>query len=300
MAIGYGAGKLKILDGAALRGLSKLLVEVCLPSLILMSLQKPFSASLLSGALQALLVATLFYLAVMLMSILCVRLFRYPEKKASALAFALSFSNCGFIGFPVVASILGQDALFLTAISNIPFNVFAFTVGILIMNGLGQRPLAAGREGAKARIPVRNILNANVVAAIAGFGLFLLSITLPPVIAQPLTLVGNVTTPLAMIVTGAMLARIPIRSVLGDWRLYAASVLRLAVWPLLTAVVLRLCGVRGELYFITVIIAGMPSASNTSLVAEVYGGDADMASSIVFLTTLFSVVSIPLMTVLLR
>jgi predicted permease len=203
----------------------------------------------------------------------------------------------------VVSSILGSDALFLTSIHNIPFNVLAFTVGILIMGGIGA-PETGGAtrlEGsaAPARIQVKNLFNMNVIAAIVGFALFVASVTLPRIVALPLEMVASLTTPLAMIVTGAMLARTPIRSVVGDWKLYAVTLLRLAVWPLLAALVLRLAGIGGDLAYITIIIAGIPSASNTSLIAEVYGGDTDTASSIVFMTTLFSVISIPVMAAIL-
>jgi predicted permease len=293
MAVGYALGKLKVIESTAIRGMSSLIIKAALPALILMSLQKPFSKELLGASLQTMLVAGLYYAGVILLSYLAVALLRVPREKAGAFVFALSFSNCGFIGFPVVTSILGDDALFLTSISNIPFNLLAFSAGILIMASGGKKQL--NDVSGRTRVTFKNLINMNVIAAIVGFILFVSSITLPKFISLPLGMLGSVTTPLAMIVTGAMLARTSIRSVVGSWRLYAASVIRLAVWPLITALALKLCGITGQIYYITVIIAGMPSASNTSLIAEVYGGDADSASAIVFMTTLFSVVTIPLL-----
>jgi len=296
MAAGFALAKLKLVDQASTKGMSNLIVKATLPALIVMSLQKPFSRELLGESLRTLLVATLFYLGIILLSLLAVRLLGVPRKKTGALAFALGFSNCAFIGFPVVTSILGEGALFLTSIHNILFNLLAFSVGILIVAGSGST--AGPGEPERARISPGHLLNVNVLAAVLGFILFIASVSIPHVLALPLGMLGGLTTPLAMVVTGAMLARTPIRSVIGDWRLYAVCGLRLAVWPLVTAVVLRLCGITGDLYWITVIIAGMPSASNTSLIAEVYGGDTDTASSIVFMTTLFSVVSIPVLALL--
>ena len=83
------------------------------------------------------------------------------------------------------------------------------------------------------------------------------------------------------------------RAAFGDWRIFATAALRLAGWPLLAALALRAAGVSGQLGAITIIVAGMPAASNTGIIAEVYGGDTETASSSVFLSTLFSVVSIP-------
>lgn len=307
MAVGYALGKLKFLDSSSIRGMSTLIVKATLPALIVMSLQKPFSKELLGESMKTLLVATIFYIGIIALSLLAAKALRVERKKAGAIAFALAFSNCAFIGFPVIGSILGDGALFLTSIHNIMFNVLAFTVGIVIVSGGGQRAgnAATGSiHGSDAtaerfRLPIKNIFNINVIAAIVGFAFFVCSLTIPKPIALPLTMLGGLTTPLAMVVTGAMLARTPIRSVVGDWKLYAVTALRLAVFPLIAGIALHIAGVRGELRDITIIIAGMPSASNTSLLAEVYGGDTDTASAAVFITTLFSVASIPLMALIL-
>jgi hypothetical protein len=304
MAIGFLANKTRIIDAHAIKGMSSILVKACLPALILTSLQKPFSGELLGAALQTLLVATLFYLGIIVVSIGAARLLRFPPEKRGAVAFALSFSNCGFIGFPVVTSVLGKDALFLTAIHNVPFNVLAFTVGIVIMTGFAGSGFKADGRTAPAkrgiRIPLKSILNANVITSVVGFALFVASIKIPPLVALPLEMLAQVTTPLAMIVTGAMLARIPFRSAFGNWKLYVVCALRLAVWPALAALAMKLANVSEPLASITIIIAGIPAASNTSLIAEVYGGDADTASTLVCLSTMLSVLSIPVLALLLK
>ncbi len=389
MAVGYALARFGVVEQGAVKGMSALIVKATLPALIVMSMQKPFSGELFGEAMVTLAVATLFYAGIIGLSLAAAALLRVDRQRAGAFAFALSFSNCAFVGFPVVESILGADALFLTSIHNILFNVLAFSAGILIMSGgsrtggrrsagencrgmsapgaelvgrgsagapdsagapgesvgreIVSRPGAsaareAGRDGKVPRamlnsapgsagapgelvgrgsaggggelvgrgsagggggVSLAKLFNINVIAAIAGFVLFLFSVKIPEILAIPMRMIGGLTTPLAMVVTGAMLARTPIRSVVGDWRLYAVSALRLLVWPAITAVVLRLFGVSGQLYAITVIVAAMPSASNTSMIAEVYGGDTGTASSIVFMTTLFSVVTIPLLAILL-
>ncbi len=299
MTIGFACGLKKILNSEAIRGISELIIKVTLPSLILVSLQRPFTKELMGDALQTLLVATVFYAAMIGTALLAVKLLGTPRKQAGILAFSLSFSNCGFIGFPVVASILGNDALFLTAIHNLLFNILAFSAGILIVAKYAEREGIVRNPG-NAKLPLRKIFNNNVLASVLGFLFFIASFKIPRAVALPLEMVGALTTPLAMLVTGAMLSRTRAASVLGNWRLYAVSLIRLAVLPLLTAIALRLCGITGNLYYISVIIAGMPAASNTSLIAEVYGGDTESASAIVFMTTLLSVLSIPLLALLLK
>lgn len=290
MAVGFALGKMTLLDRASVRGLSNLVIKVALPSLILVSLQREFSHDLLGDALITLVAAAVYYIGAAAFGYLAVRALRTPRKQVGALVFSLAFSNAGFVGFPVIISILGPDTLFLAAVHNVLFNLLAFSVGIVIVSGTG---------GEKFRFPVAKLFNINVLAAIVGFILFVLSIRLPPVIRQPLELLGNTTTPLAMLVVGAILSHVPAKAVVGDWRLYAVSAVRLLALPAVAGAVCLAAGVSRELLGITVIVAGMPAASNTTLIAELYGGDTETASSIVVLSTLFSVVTIPLMAVLL-
>lgn len=300
MATGFALGKAKLIDGTAVKTLSALIVKVSLPALIITSLQREFNEKLLLSSWLGLSSAVVFYAFGIGLSFLAVILMRTPRKQRGPFIFALSFSNAAFIGFPVVTSILGEGALFLTSIHNILFNVLAFSVGIIIMARYARgedTPDAA--PGGNSRFLLTKLLNINVLAAVAGFILFLLSVRIPDILSIPLKMIGGLTTPVAMLVTGAMLSRTPVKSVFGDWRCYAVTALRLAVWPLLAALGFRFMNLGDELFAINIIIAGMPAASNTSLIAEVYGGDTDTASSAVFMTTLFSVLSIPLIAVFL-
>ena len=298
MAIGFVFGKMKLIDSNAIRGISNLIIKASLPALILTSLQQPFSSELLDDSVQTLIVAAIFYVTILLISVFAVKMMRAPAAKRGTLAFSLGFSNAGFIGFPVITSILGTRALFLTSIHNIVFNLLAFSAGLLIM-GMETQNTGDTNGKQRLRIPFHKIMNINVIASIVGFVLFICSITLPRVLSLPLEILGDTTTPLAMVTTGAMLARTPIRSIIGDRLLYVVTILRLIVWPFLTAAALKRCHISGDLYYITVIIAGMPAASNTSLIAELYGGDTDTASAIVCMTTLFSVISIPALALIL-
>lgn len=318
MAFGFTAGKLNILEGQSLRGLSAFIIKFSLPALILVSMQRPFSSELFQSAWQTLATATVFYLLVITFSFAAVRLLRLPRGQRGVFAFSLSFSNAAFIGFPVVFAILGEQAIFLTAIHNVLFNLLAFSVGIVMVSrdalpGLTTVANPANKAnpthtqspnrnlGSVLRaIPWNHLTNINVLAAATGFTLFALSISIPKALKHPLELLGSVTTPLAMVVIGAMLSRARIHTVFGNWKIYVATALRLLVLPLTAFIGVRLAGINSMIGAITVIIAGMPAASNTSLIAEVYGGDADTASALVFMTTLGSIITIPLLALLVR
>ncbi len=316
MAVGFAAGKLTILEGQTLRGMSSFIIKISLPALILVSMQRPFSPELFAAAWQTLITATVFYALVIAFSLAAAHILNLPKGQRGVFAFSLSFSNAAFIGFPVVLAILGEQAIFLTAIHNVLFNLLAFSAGIVMVSRdtLPDRTSSAEpatkvqrvntlslnrNAGTLLRaIPWKHLTNINVLAAAAGFTFFALSISIPQAIKHPLELLGSVTTPLAMIVTGAMLSRARIRTIFGNWKIYAAAIMRLVILPVMAFLGVRLIGLNSMIGAITVIIAGMPAASNTSLIAEVYGGDADAASALVFMTTLGSIVTIPLLALL--
>jgi predicted permease len=133
------------------------------------------------------------------------------------------------------------------------------------------------------------------VAAIVGLALFFGGVTLPTLVARPLTIIGDLTTPLSMAIIGAILSRMRLKSMVGNPRIYATSAYRLVVFPLLVYAVLFSLGFRGRLLAMPVVIAAMPAAANSAILAKAYGGDAETASSLIFVTTLASLVTIPLL-----
>lgn len=288
MALGYFFSKKGLIHDSAIKSISNLVVYGAMPALILTSMQVPFTKELLHEALIMMLVSFLFYSLLIFLSFYVARLFHFPPLTTGAITFALAFSNASFMGFPVIRSILGEQAFFLTSINNMMFNLFAFSIGTIIISGRW------------ATISIQKVLNVNVLTAVAGFTFFVVSYSIPHVFMIPLSMLGNITTPLAMIVTGALLARSKLKNVFGNWKLYLVSIIRLLLWPAIIAIVLWLCGIRGYIFYISVIIAGMPSGSNTSMLAEVYGGDSETASNIVFLTTIFSIITIPLLAMCIR
>lgn len=292
MAAGFAAARLKVLGADATRGLSRFVIDFCLPALIVVSMQRPFSAELRDQALRALIVSVGVYALSIPLAFAASALYRGAGPgELGAHRFAMCFSNVAFMGFPVMASIFGQESLFTVAVYNMPFQFLAFSVGIAIVSGRRGNPGAA-------RPPLRKralaLLNAPIVATCAGFVLFLLSWKVPEPLYSAMNLLGSTTTPLSMAVIGAILGRARILGVLGNPRAWLTSAYRLVVLPLLAWLALRALGLRGLDLAVPVVIAAMPAAANTALLASVYGGDEETASGLTFLSTALSLVTIPL------
>ncbi len=290
MAAGFAAGKLGYLDRAASGGISKFLVSFVIPALVIESMQRPFSPELRDEAYAALAISVGAYAASFPLAWLLVKLIRAKGGARGAHAFNAIFSNVAFMGFPLVEALLGRESLFLVSIYNIPFQLLAFSVGPYLL---------ARSAGGKARLSAASFATPASLAAVAGFALFSFGILLPETLRRPLRLLGDMTTPLSMALIGAILARSSLGAAARDWRLYATAAYRLLAFPLILYAALLALGLRGKLLALPVIIAAMPGAANSAILAQAYGGDAETASSLVFLSTLASLATIPLIALLL-
>ena len=130
------------------------------------------------------------------------------------------------------------------------------------------------------------------IASVVGFGFFLGGIVLPAPLASAATILGDTTTPLSMLLIGAIVSRMDFRKAVGGLRLYVTALYRLAVFPLALFGLLRALGLKGLLLTLPVVLAAMPVAANSAILAEAYGGDAETASSLVLVSTLLSLVTI--------
>lgn len=307
MAVGFAAFKMGVFKGEATKSLSRLLVDFTLPALIIVSMQKPFTPDLRDQALRVLGLSTLVYALAFPLAFLLTIPYRNSGSKALGVhRFALCFSNVGFMGFPIAAAILGKESLFMVSVYNIPFQVLAFSAGILLIRGrrgaahAGRKQPGAPRTGNKNRLgSAAKLMNPAIISALLGFALFIFSIKIPSLLFTAMELLGETTTPLAMVLIGANLAATRLGSLFGNWRLWATSAFRLALLPALVFLLARAFGLRGLELSVPVLIAAMPVAANASILATVYDGDSDTASALVFLSTVISLVSIPVVGILL-
>jgi len=288
IAAGYVAVSTKIVDPRATRGLSGLLINITIPALIVASMQVPFTPERLVGAETLILATGMLYVFSFALAWAVSKAMRVPAAEEGVLQFAIVFGNVGFMGFPVAQTLFGADALFYVAIFNLVFNLLVFSVGIAMLTG--------EREGG---FDPRLLANPGIAASAAGFLLFLGSVEIPAPFIDAIGLLGGVTTPLAMIIVGAMLATFPAREMVGDWRIWATSAV------LLLAVPVAYCYLFSPVFSdplvngVMITMAAMPAAANTAIFAEQYGADARLASQIVFVSTIGSLVTIPLMTTVL-
>jgi malate permease and related proteins len=286
MAVGFGAGKSRILDEAGAKGISRLLVNFVLPALIIGSMQRPFTTALRDTAFTILGISFLAYALAFPLAWLFVKAIGAKGAERGAHAFGAIFSNCAFMGYPVIEAILGKDAIFAASIANIPFQLLAFSVGPYML---------AKSAGGSLKLGVNSFITPAACASVVGFALFVGGVALPLPLDSALRLLGDTTTPLSMVLIGSIVSRMDFGAVIARPRVYATSIFRLAVFPLGLYSLLYAMGLRGLFLSLPVVLAAMPVAANSAILAEAYGGDAETASSLVLVSTLLSLLTIPLL-----
>lgn len=289
IALGYFLFKIKLLDVDLNKKLTTLLLSVTTPAMIVSSVLSTTVTQGLNDILFVFAVGFAIYLIMPVLGFFIVKVLRIPLPQQGLYIFMTVFSNIGFMGFPVMKAIFGNEAVFFTAIFNMIFNLFVFTAGIMIMNyGTGQ----------KVKLDPRNLLSPGVIASLVALLIYFTGIKLPDVLSSTVTMIGDITTPMAMLLIGATLANIPLKEVFSELRIYPYTIIKQIMVPIIAYPILNMFIGDPLILGITLIMISMPVANSAVLFATEYEGDVSLAAKTVFMTTLLSVVTIPLIVAL--
>lgn len=192
------------------------------------------------------------------------------------------FSNCGFVGYPVIQGIYGSVGVFYTSIFTIPFNLFMYSYGVMLFTG--EKSFKNMKK---------NLINMPLISILLGTIIFLFSIRLPEPVINTLGSIGNMTTPLSMFIIGAMLADVSVKDVFKDLTIYYVNFIKLIAAPILIYFLLKFLDADKTLLYICVILVSMPTASLIGVLAERYNVNKAIASKCAFLTTIMSLFTIP-------
>ncbi|NLV28288.1 MAG: AEC family transporter [Methanomicrobiales archaeon] len=282
IGIGFIAFRLGYISRSGASGLSSLLVNVSIPCLIVESMQVPLTSDLMQSMKLLVLIEIVVYAVSFAMAVV-IPLFLYGSQfETGVLRFMLIFSNLGFMGYPVAYAMFGTESVFYVTLINLPFGFMVFTIGVFLLRpDLARNP------------DLKRIITPGLIASCIGLVLLGTGLTIPSPVNESISLLGSITTPLAMIVIGTFLAPLPFFSMISDFRVWVISVVRLLVIPFLVLFIIRSFTSDPLLLGIPVLLAAMPVAANTVLLSEEYGVNAELASKGVFISTLLSLGTIP-------
>lgn len=284
MLVGFIANKTNVMDTESNKKVSKLVINITSPAIIIYSVA---GSALInkSELIVIFLIAISPFVVFPIIAKGITKLFKIPQKQKGTFEVMLIYSNMGFMGIPVISGIYGTDAIFYVSIFMMIFNISFFSYGVSLLR----------KKDKSEKVSLKRIINPGVVAATTGLIIFLLEIPLPSVLTETLGIVGNVTTPLAMIIVGSTIAEVSIKEVFMDWKIYIYTILRLLILPIVMWLFLRNFIANETLLGVAVLLMGMPTAANILMACNEYGGDGEFVSRGIFLTSVGSLLSIPLL-----
>lgn len=295
LGTGFFAVRARLVPMSGFDPLVSLLMKIALPATVFTSLIRPFEADfLLDGA-------TIFVLGLVTFSLFSAlslglsRVLRIPKERRGTWSFCASFANCGFIGYPVAYALFGDEGLSLAVLFGAAFNFLCYTLGAALvrMDAAGE----ARGGGAGWREVLCTPINGSILL---GMVFYCGQIPVPEVLMTPLEHLANLTTPLSMFVTGMSLAQGKIAEHIRDREAILASAVRLLACPVLAWLLMLPMPIENEMVVsVALVLTAMPTAAAATILAQEYGGNIQLGVRSIFLSSILSIVTIPLVSLLL-
>ncbi len=281
MFIGVTAKRAKILDNKMQDSISALLMKIALPALVLSSINFEQTPEVIPNMISIFTITVISYVVIIFLSIGITKVLHYEKKTANVFISLVVFANVGFMGYPVAKAFFAEIGVFYTAVANLVFTVFLWTYGVLLFNS-------------QDKIDLKKLLNLGSISSLIALAMFIFKLRFPYPLHSAFDLLGKMTAPLSMLLIGALIAEIDIAKLVSDKKVYVVSLFRLILIPFATAYILKFMGFNEMVISICTIMACMPSGATNAIFATQFDSEPLFASIGVFITTLLSIITLPL------
>ena len=285
MAVGYGLYHAKIFDEVLNKKLTSFLLNVTMPSMIIASVLSQQKTQGLSQIAIVFIIGILTYILLPVVGYVMAKIMKTPDDQIGLYIFMNVFSNVGFMGYPVMNAIYGEQSVLYTSIFNMLFNIFLYTIG---------RPLMTFGGHDKVKLNLKTFMTPGILASAFAIICYFTGFSLPDVMISTLDMIGDMTTPIAMLIIGSTLATMPLKEVFNEKRVYLFTLIKQIIFPILMYPLLNMFINDPLILGVTLIMLSMPVGNSAVLFANEYGGNASIAAKNIFMTTLLSVLTIPL------
>ena len=287
MGVGFLCSKIGLIDQVAQKKMTSILLEVVQPIYLFMAYQRAFDKGLLKDFLICMVMAAAAFLVMILLPYL---FFPKGSRDREVGLLVSAFPNTGFFGIPLIGSIYGTEGVFFLTTMITMFNLLLWTYGVVLMSGRHD----------SFRVTLKRLMSPALLSILAGLVCFSLGLLLPEVIASPLKMIGDMTTPLAMLISGAVVAQADFKRGLRDPMMYKISGLRILLLPVAVALLLFWLPVNPLLIIVVVLAAGFPVGSVPLMFCVQYDKNSVLAGECLAFTAVLCCVSTPLVYLILN
>lgn len=284
LILGFVLFKCHIFDEYTNKKISALIVNVASPMLIISSIAgvEGSNKSIVFLMISA---GILMYIGFIILGKIINRIFPFPKKDWPVYECMVVFANTGFMGYPVLLDVFGQEAVFYASLIHMAFNFFVYTYAIMC--------LTKG-DDSEFEINFKQLLTPGIILSFVGIFIYLFDIQLSSVLMDTINSVGSLTAPLSMMMIGSSLAVYPIKDSFTDWRSYVFAFVRLMIVPFVTMIMCRLLHIDAYYANITIITNAMPVGSMVLMLATQYNANVKIVTRNIVVSTLLSVITIPI------
>ena len=283
LILGFLLGKLKMISAETNKHLVNLLLMVFMPASLFSAFPATYSEDSLHTFISGLVAGFIVMLAGILASRLIFNKHFFKTELRYESQFAFIFNNATFLGYPIVSHAFGEAGIIPYCGFIVAFNLALFSYGIYLF----ERKISW-------RLLRQTVTNPNIIAVLLGMLFFLLNFQLPSFMNDAISFTGAATTPLSLICIGYMLSRAQISKLIKQWRLIIVAAIQLTVSPAITYFILLALNFPPEVIIVCTLIQALPTATSLGLFAAKYGGNETESSELVTISTLLSVVTLPL------
>ncbi len=281
MVVGFVCAKLGVTGPEFNRRLSGVVMNVLLVFTVLYSVMNTDMEMDLAGLGFVTLSFFVMFIIMTVLGLVVTKLIKPGPEREGLTFFGVTFANTVFLGFPVIEALYGSDGLFIAAISNIPFNLMAYTVGLGAVKGF------------KSGLSIKQAISPPLIASILAMLLFLSGWEVPGFVKNAFGTISGATIPMSMLIVGTSLGSVSLRGAAGNWRVAVVVITKLLIAPVIVWLVVRLFVTDALLLGVIVILASAPTAMLATIFAIQAGKDERYASECVFVGTVLSAVSMP-------
>lgn len=289
MAAGFIAYKVGWIDNSVSGRISTLVVRIFNPFLILTAISGEIADEVRAMMPQNLVISVVYFVFLAAAGILYAAIRRFPKKENRRQQLMILLPNVGFMGIPVVRGLFGDEYVIFVVFYMVFYNVIAYTYGIM---------LAFGMSDTKETFSIKKMFNTGFIFGVAAALMFAFNISLPGPLSTLCSYLGNCAIPLSMLLVGASVAQMDFKALVKDKENYIFFVVRMLVIPAIGILLLKLIPLHDEVKIICCIMLAMPVGSLTGMLAEDYGHCGASVNRIVAITTILSVITIPVLSVL--
>ncbi len=292
MLIGYYLRMKGIVTDDGVKNFTSLIFYVTMPAMIITAFSGESNQD--NGALGMMLVASLTqYIFLGVVAVFMPRLLKVKKGSIGLYRFMTIFGNVAFIGLPMIIAIVGESAVYIAALVNMPFNLMLYTVGIYFI-------MSDKDPNHRFTFSIGKFMNPGIFATIIGLAVKLYGFKLPSVVTGIAGTLGPVTTPLAMIIVGASLYGVNIRLMFTNYRVIVFSFIRMLVFPICIGLILNFLQVEPLIMTVSMILSGMPIGTSTAIIAKQYDGNVLEASEAVFMSTMLMFITTPILVLIIH